>query len=86
MTAATKADIERIYDKLEPIAADVASIKTRLDLTPNIPDRPCTQLTEHLDEHKDTVMTWKKSAVRAAVDLVKLATVALVTWLFVKHR
>ena len=82
--AATKADINRIYDRLEPMAQDLASIKTRLDLTPPPPKQPCTFLETHLDDHKKTANTWKTSVIRTVVDVVKMAIVAVVTYFFVK--
>jgi len=66
----TKDDINRIYDKLEPLAEGVVRIETKLDI--------------HLESHKDVVNFWGKPLIRNALDLVRLAVVAIVAYLFAR--
>lgn len=61
--AATKADIERLHDKLEPMAIDIAVIKTRL--------------FDHLDDAKDTKKSLRKSIISALVGVAKMALIFL---------
>ncbi len=61
--AATKADIERLHDKLEPMAIDIAVIKTKL--------------FDHLDDAKDTKKNLRKSVIGALVGVAKMALIFL---------
>ena len=83
MTQATKDDINRVYDKLEPMARSITQIETKLEMMV-IPKQPCVFLETHLEEHKDTQKTWKSSFTRAVVDVIKMGVVAIITWFFVK--
>ena len=83
MTQATKDDITRVYDKLEPMAKSIAQIETKLEMM-GIPKQPCIFLENHLDDHNDIQKTWKSSFIRTVVDLAKMAIVAVATWFFVK--
>jgi len=83
MTQATKDDINRVYDKLEPMARSITQIETKLEMMV-IPKQPCVFLEAHLEEQKDAQKTWKSSFVRAVVDVAKMGIVAVVTWFFVK--
>ncbi len=60
---ATKADIDRLYDKLEPMAIDVAVIKSKLE--------------EHLDDAKDTKKNLRRSVISALVGVAKMAIIFL---------
>ena len=61
--AATKADIERLYDKLEPMATDIAVIKTKL--------------FDHLDDARDTKRNLRRSVISALVGCAKMAIIFL---------
>lgn len=80
MTDITQADLNRLYDKLDPMAEDLAVVKDRMERLPVLPDRPCEQLSVHLDEHK----AWKRPVIRAAVDIVKMAVVGAVCFVIGK--
>ncbi len=83
---ATKDDINRIYDKLEPIAESLTRVETRLDLMPTPLKQPCNFLNSHLNDHKTTVKTWKSSVIRACVDMAKMGVVAALTYLWVTKK
>ncbi len=83
---ATKDDINRIHDRLDPIAENLAEIRATLKLMPKTPKQPCTYLDSHLTEHKATTNTWKTFFIRATVDVVKMALVAIATYFFVKKN
>lgn len=81
--AATRADIERLYDKLEPMAIDIAVIKTKMEDLP--PPRPCGYLTDlkhevdnHLGDASDTKKSLKKSVISALVGVAKMAIIFLI--------
>lgn len=80
MADVTKADLNRIYDKLEPMAEDLAVVKDRMERLPELPPRPCEQLNTHLDEHK----AWKRPIIRAVIDVVKITIVGTVCFLIGK--
>jgi len=80
--AATKADIDRLYDRLDPMAIDVAVIKSRMESLPE--PRPCEyfvglkkEVDTHIDEAKDATQTWKKSVIAALVSAAKMALIFL---------
>ncbi len=86
---ATKADIEKLHEKLNPMAIDIGSIKTWIELQPEpvkLPERPCTFFTAHVEEHKEVTTTWRRSAIRACVDVIKMAIVAVVVYFVVKRQ
>lgn len=74
----------------------LARIETKLEMLPEPPDlpaRPCEQhvsLKEdfdgHIIDHKETKQTWQRPVVRTLIDLVKMAVVAGVTWLFLRKE
>ncbi|KKN77243.1 hypothetical protein LCGC14_0362210 [marine sediment metagenome] len=68
MAQATKADIERLYDKLDPIGKDVAVIKS--------------QLAEHLKTHQTTRTTWQRSVIGGLVHMIEVAVIAGVAYLW----
>ena len=65
---ATKADIERLHDKLDPIGKDVAVIKS--------------QLAEHLKTHQTTRATWQRSVFSGIVHMIEVAVIAGVAYLW----
>lgn len=79
MAEVTKADLNRIYDKLEPMAEDLAVVKDRMERLPAA--RPCQQLNNHLNEHR----AWKRPIIRAAVDMVKMAVVGAICFVIGKR-
>ena len=81
MAEVTKEDLNRLYDKLEPMAEDLAVVKDRMERLPVLPARPCEQLSGHLDEHK----AWKRPIIRAVVDVVKMAIVGAVCFVIGKR-
>ena len=85
MNEVTKEDINRIYDKLEPMASDISSIKADLRYRP-VYERPCEGLKEHLQSHKAKETVWNSTWVQACVDIVKIAIVSLVTFFFVTKK
>ncbi len=60
---ATKADIERLHDKLEPMAIDIAVIKSRLE--------------DHLDDAKEVKKTWRTPIIKALVNAAQMAIIFL---------
>jgi len=100
MAEVTKADIGELHKRID-ILADrqndtnivLAKIDTTLKLLPKLPSRPCdqhnqlkTEFDGHLTAHKETKQTWQRPLVRTVVDLVKMAIVATVTWLFLRQK
>jgi len=84
MAEVTKEDINRLYDKIEPIAASVVRILTVLESMPGPPPRPCSTLTEHLETHKENKSRWQTPLVSNLIGFVRMGLVALVTWLLTR--
>ena len=42
-------------------------------------ERPCNELTGHLQEHKDNIKSWKDRLRGGVIELVKIAIVAIIT-------
>lgn len=89
---ATKKDIERLYDKIEPMSVNIAVILTKLEDMPEMPARPCTFHTElkedvdaHISEHKENVRTWRQPVIRALVDMAKIAIVFLMAFFMLRE-
>ena len=73
------------------IQISVAKIETKFEsftvpVIPDAPERPCEYIKEHLEDHKETVRLWQKPIVRTLVDLIKMAIVAMATYLFVRSK
>jgi hypothetical protein len=75
--------VDKLVDCNEKTVVDIAVIKTKLEGLV-IPKQPCDALAEHLNNHKENRRVWQRPLVRTVVDLVKMAVVAGLTWLFVK--
>lgn len=77
--------IQRMTKKLDEVVmllnesrTDIALIKQRLDAAPRIPDRPCSQLVEHIAHHIMTRTMWEQPIVHAVVNLIQMLIVGLV--------
>jgi hypothetical protein len=69
-----KTDLTRLYDIIEPMKTDIATIKAKLEVMPKPEPRPCPYLSTHLSDHKD----WKLQA----LDLAKMLVAAAIIGLF----
>lgn len=76
-------EYKSLIEKINQMAIDIASIKTKLDLLPPPPKRPCQwheqlrkELDEHLKDHKEIRSDWQSSMINGAVDLAKTALIA----------
>ena len=85
MAEVTKEDINRIYDKMQPIAEGLVRIEERLKNMPQPAPRPCSTLTEHLEAHKENKSRWQTPLVSNVIGLVRMGLVALVTWLLTRQ-
>jgi len=81
MAEVTKEDINRIYDKLDPMGESIVRIETQLKLMV-IPAQPCAKLTEHLADCKDTKKTFKTAMIRAVVDVGKVCIGGVIVYFF----
>ncbi len=63
--------MNRVYDKLDTIQTDVIATKVKLDLL-DIPEQPCSELSTHLETHKEITGHWKHSVILGAVFTVLL--------------
>jgi hypothetical protein len=79
-----------LHEKMNGISISVAEIKTemRLKPIPKIPPRPCEQLQEHLNDHKESRLTWSKAFIGAIASSVVSAVVAALTtaWVFLRNK
>jgi len=90
VVAAEKADIEKLYGKIDELVrvntevqVDIAVIKTEMKNF-RIPVQPCSKLTQHLESHRQTKTLWNSAAVRTVMDLVKMGIVLAIGYLFGK--
>ena len=95
MAEVTKQDISELHKRIDEVVEIVTDVRvsqgkmeTRLEMLviPEIPERPCQFLETHMKKHKETIQLWEKPLVRTVIDLVKMAIVAVVTWLFVRKQ
>lgn len=70
------------------IQVSIAKIEQKFEdlVIPEPPNRPCQFFEEHIKDHKESVRIWQRPVVRTVVDLVKMAVVAVLTWIFVRSR
>lgn len=76
---------EKTFTKLDEqtngiglINITLAKLCVKMDTVPKPQERPCKELSEHLDSHKNDIRTWKKSVINLLAGLVKVGIVALV--------
>ena len=81
MADVTKEDMNRIYDKLDPMERSIVRIETQLSLM-TIPSQPCDKLAEHLRECNDTKKTFKTAFIRSIVDVGKVCVGGLIVYFF----
>jgi len=100
MSEVTKADIQEVHRRIDDMVGEqnqtnicLARIDTTLKLMPKLPKRPCDFHAElkkdfdgHLADHKDNKRIWQRPIIGTVVDLVKMAVVALVTWLCLRKE
>lgn len=96
MSEVTKQDIGNLHKRIDDLVEvtttvriSLTRIEMRFESMPKpieLPERPCTFFKEHIKDHKKTIGIWHNSLVRTAIDIVKLAIVAVVTWLFVRRN
>lgn len=93
MSEATKQDIHEVHQRIDKLVETTTLIRISVGVIEaaipdkiELPERPCFQFSEHIAEHKDNVKTWKHSAIKNTVDIVKMAIVAAVVYLFATHN
>ena len=100
MSEATKEDINEVHKRIDKMVEhqnqtniSLAQIETTLKLFPKPNDRPCEQHVSlkadfdgHISDHKETKQTWQRPVVRTLIDMIKMAVVAGVTWLFLRKE
>ncbi len=91
MSEVTKADIGEVHKRIDEIVkvntkiqVSIARIETKVDHIPDM-KRPCDFFENHIKDHKKIKGLWHNSAIHTAIDILKLAIVAAVTWLFATH-
>lgn len=100
MSEVDKADLTEVHTKIGQvhkriddmvncntrIQVSIAKIETKLEslVIPDPPARPCRSFTEHIEDHKKIRTVWENSAIKTTIDLVKIAIVAAVTYLFAR--
>ncbi len=92
MSEVTKEDIAAVHSRIDEIVTcntaiqvSIGKIQQRFeDLT--IPKQPCSELRNHIKDHKENVRIWQRPIVHTIVDLVKLGIVAFLTYVFVKRE
>ena len=97
MSEVTKADINEVHKRIDRMVEhqnqtnlSLVRIETKLEM---LPERPCDQHVSlkadfegHISDHKETKRTWQRPVVRTLVDMLKMAVVAGVTWLFLRKE
>lgn len=75
---ATKADIERLYDKLEPMAISVAVIETKVITLE-------TDFQNHVNEGKATHKTLRDAIIKKLVDVAVMVIIAMAIVFFARQ-
>jgi hypothetical protein len=67
MSEVTRDDINVIFQKLDKqtetltaVQIDLATVKQKVNDMPPAPKQPCDTLTTHINDHKNTVASWRK--------------------------
>ena len=95
----TKTDIRELNKRIDELIEQITSMRvaakaleTIVKLAPKFPDRPCPDLitvqknfNNHITNHKEVVRMWLKPVIARVVDLLKLGTIAFITWFFVRN-
>jgi hypothetical protein len=53
---------------------------------PKPPDQPCTHLKDHIKDHKDIRTLWNRPLIGCVIDLVKMAVIFLLAFLWGKNK
>jgi len=76
-------ETEKIFEKINAMAIDIAQIKTTLEMLPAPPKQPCQwhdqlrkEFDVHIKEHKQIDHDWRSCLIKAGVDLLKTAIIA----------
>ena len=84
----TKEDLNRVYDKMEPMAADIAEIKAILKMMPQPEKRPCPYyyalekaFNIHINEQLTNYRDWKMVGMDMLQSSVKWIVVAICAYL-----
>jgi hypothetical protein len=95
MAEITKSDIDRIYEKLDEVkdgqttlAVSVAEIKTKMEMMPQFPKRPCQYfdalkiiVDAHLLAASQNARDWKEMLVGLVGEVLKYGVIALIAFL-----
>ena len=75
--------MDKLYEKINNMAIDIAQIKTKFEMMPPPAKQPCqwhNQLRKEFDsfvlDKKQTSHDWRVTLIRAFVDIAKMAIVA----------
>ncbi len=88
--------IDTMVEHQNQTNVELARIATRLELLPKPPKppkRPChfhdelrSEVADHLGSHAETKRLWRTPIVKTVIDVVKLAVVAGLTYLWTKKE
>lgn len=90
MAEVTREDISKVHSRLDDLVEEqtlsriaIGKIETHLKLMPAPKPRPCKELQDHIETHKESRRLWQKPIVGMLIHLIELGLVAVVTWYFV---
>lgn len=75
--------LNKMAERQTRMAVALGTIETTLKLMPappELPDRPCRELSEHLNNHRETRRLWQSPIVGMLIHLFELALVAALTY------
>ena len=75
MAEVTKEDINRIYDKLEPITKGMVAVEIKLQSLGE-------KMDDHIKEHRESGRTWKRVLIGGAVRIACTAMVGVFCYLW----
>ena len=93
MSEVTREDIKELHGRIDDMVTiqtktsiAVARIETKLNMQPAPPERPCKELVDHLEDHKETKKLWQTPLVKTIIDVAKMGLVAFFTWMFLRSK
>jgi hypothetical protein len=76
-------EYKSLIEKINQMAVDIASIKTKIEMLPAPPKQPCQwhdqirkEFDSHISDHKQIKSDWRSAVIGGGVDIVKTLIVA----------
>lgn len=89
MSEIDRIDIDRIHNKIDALTNSVQTTREtviRIDTKIQNYKQPCSALVEHITAHKESRRLFQTPLISAAIDILKMVGVAIITYLFLSKE